>query len=78
MKEIKIGFLRGIGFILASLIPTIIISICANIHIQTNNSQNILSKIINSEEFPQIIFIILICLFVFFIYKARQINKSSK
>lgn len=78
MKEIKIGFLRGIGFILASLIPTIIISICTNNNIQANNSQNIFSKIINSEEFPQIIFIILISLFVFFIYKARQINKSSK
>jgi len=78
VKEIKIGFLRGIGFILASLIPTIIISACANANIQTNNSQNVFSKVINSEEFPQIIFIILIILFVFFIYKARQANKSSK
>lgn len=79
MKDIKIGFLRGIGFILATITITLPISLIFNINLLNNETNNFFDNIKENENFTLIIITILIILFMYFMYKAKTTaNKTTE
>lgn len=78
MKDIKIGFFRGIGYMLATLIISIFASLIFNASLIGGEIGEILTKIKKSENFTLIMLIIAISFFVFCIYKAKTVANEKR